>query len=422
MYIASGDYHTVLISDDGQHVWTFGINEHGQLGLGMGVNKGRNVPTEIPRGENGLSKDVRIIGVSCGSSHTVLLSDDGRIWVFGDNTCGQLGLGMGDNEYKNVPTEIQREVCGFPEDVKIVNASCGVYHTVLIYEDGRIWTYAFDFSDTNDILNQIDLGDDIKIDVPTEIHRNKIGFPEDVRIIGSSCGDNYTALLSDDGRIWTFGENYYGQLGLGMGDNEYKNVPTEIQRNINGLLEDVRIISVSCGHDHTVLLSDDGRIWTFGLNDYGQLGLGDRKYRNVPTEIQRGLNGLLEDVKIIGVSCGAYHTVLLSEDGKHIWTFGKNTYGQLGLGMEDNEDKNIPTEIQRNINGLLEDVRIIGASCGYDHTVLLSDDGRIWTFGNDTYGQLGLGMGDREKIIIPTEIQDFSLRQFGSLTKSANKT
>jgi len=358
MVIASGESYTVLVSDDGQHVWIFGSdffgNGHGDwFRICYEGLKDIRVPTEIQRGEIGLHKDVRIIRASCGFDHTVLISDDGRIWTFGSNNCGQLG--HGDIIHRLVPEEIKRGENDIPEDVKIVSVSCGQYHTV---------------------------------------------------------------LLSDDGRIWTFGNNIYGQLGHGdSGYDTNRNAPTKIQRNKNGIPEDVKIIDANCGYNHTVLLSVDGRIWTFGSNCSGQLGHGDMETRNVPTEIQRNINGLHKDIRIIGVSCGEYHTVLLSDDGR-IWTFGRNKYGQLGHG--DNEDRNVPTEIQRGEYGLHKDNNILGVSCGANYTVLLSNDGRIWTFGRNKYGQLG--HGDNEEKNIPTEIRDLSLRQFGSLTKSANKS
>jgi alpha-tubulin suppressor-like RCC1 family protein len=386
MYIVSGEYHTVLVSEDGRHVWTFGDNFYGQLGHGDTEDK--NEPTEIQRGDQGIPEDVRIIGVSCGFRHTVLLSDDGRIWTFGSNNCGQLGLGHEDNKNRNVPIEIQRGEYGLPEDVIITGVSCGEYHTVLLSEDGKhIWTVG-----RND-HGQLGHGDRINRNVPKEIQRRVNELPEDVKIIGASCGSHHTVLLSDDGRIWTFGDNINGQLG--HGDIEERYVPTEIQMNKNEREEDVKIISVSCGTSHTVLLSEDGKhIWTFGNNRYGQLGLEDNLDKNVPTEIQRE-----EDVKIISVSCGGFHTVLLSDDDR-IWTFGDNFYGQLGHG--DIEERYVPTEIQRNINGLHKDVRIIDISCGSKHTVLLSDDGGIWTFGNNEHGQLG--DGDYYCSILPTKI------------------
>jgi alpha-tubulin suppressor-like RCC1 family protein len=409
MYIASGELHTVLVSTNGQHIWTFGNNYYGNLG--HGDKKDRYVPKEIKRMENEFPEDVKIVGVGCGFAHTVLLSEDGKIWTFGDNERCQLGLG--DNKDRHVPTEIQRGELGLHKDVRIIGVSCGYDHTVLLSADGRIWTFGYN------IVGQLGHGDIERRIVPTEIQRREDGIPEDIRIIGVSCGGHHTVLLSEDGKhIWTFGTNIDGQLGLG--DRKYRNVPTEIQRREDGIPEDIRIIGVSCGRAHTVLLSDDGRIWTFGFNSFGQLGHGDKENRSVPTEIQRGEPGLPEDVRIIGVSCGDDHTVLLSDDGR-IWTFGCNSSGMLGHG--DNENRFVPIEIQRRENELLEDVKIIGVSCGRDHTVLLSDDGRIWTFGSNEFGQLGHGYkrNDTDRNV-PTEIQDLSLRNLGSLTKSANKT
>jgi alpha-tubulin suppressor-like RCC1 family protein len=412
MRIASGYYHTVLVSEDGKHVWTFGNNEHGQLG--HGDKKKRNVPTEIKRNKYkyGFHKDVKIVGASCGFVHTVLLSDDGRIWTFGDNDCGQLG--HGDSKDRNVPKEIRRRVHGLHKDVRIIGVSCGASHTVLLSDDGRIWTFGYN------VFGQLGHGynGDKNVRIPTEIHMNKNEFSEDVRIIDVSCGGCHTVLLSDDGRIWTFGFNCFGQLG--HGDNKYRNVPTEIHRGEDGLPEGIKIVSVNCGRYHIVLISDDGRIWTFGYNTYGQLGHGDILCRDVPTEIPRGENGLHKDVKIVKVSCGDCHTILLSVDGR-IWTFGDNVNGQLGHGDSGwVTNRYVPTEIPRVEYEFPEDVRIIDANCGQCYTVLLSDDGIIWTFGINTNGQLG--HGDDKERTIPTEIQDLSLRNLGSLTKSANKT
>jgi alpha-tubulin suppressor-like RCC1 family protein len=442
--VATSSISTFLVSEDGK-LWSFGSSYGGQLGLEDNVK--RNVPTNIQREDIGFPEDVKIIGVSCGYMHTVLLSEDGNIWTFGYNIYGQLGHGECE-EHILLPTEIrrqgqggqrqgqggqrqgqggqrqgqggqrqgqgQRQIIGLPKDVKIIGVSCGSRHTVLLSEDGKhIWTFG------NNDDGQLGHGDNGRCThrkIPTEIPREEYGLPEYVRIVGASCGEYHTVLLSDDGCVWTFGNNNYGQLGLGMGDTLDRNVPTEIQGGENEFPEDVRIVRAYCGSDHTVLLSDDGRIWTFGFNEYGQLGHGDKENRNVPTEIQRNKNELPEDVRIVDVSCGENYTVLISDDGR-IWTFGDNGYGQLGHG--DKKKRKIPTEIQRGLNGLHKDVRIIGASCGNDHTVLISDTGDIWTFGNNVDGQLG--HEDTKNRNVPSKIKNLSLRQ-QSLTKSANKT
>jgi len=159
-----------------------------------------------------------------------------------------------------------------------------------------------------------------------------------------SCGDSHTVLVSEDGRVWSFGNNNRGQLGLG--DTNHRNTPQEIT-----VPASVRIVGVDCGENHTVLVGEDGRVWSFGKNEYGQLGLGNQGIgtgRNTPTEIT-----MPEGVRIVGVGCGYSHTVLIGEDGR-VWSFGNNDSGQLGLG--DNHDRNTPQEI----TVLGELVRMVG--------------------------------------------------------------
>jgi alpha-tubulin suppressor-like RCC1 family protein len=408
MHIATGTFHTILISDNGK-IWAIGSNEYGQLGLGPGYNEYINVPTEIQRGLNGLSEDVRIISASCGQSHTVLLSDDGRVWTFGDNEYGQLGLG--DFLNRSVPTEIQRGLNGLLEDVKIIGVSCGDYNTVLLSEDGKhIWTFGQNSS------GQLGHKRTENINVPTEIQRRANELPEDVNIVKASCSSHHTVLLSDDGRIWIFGNSTSAYL---VPIIAITNLPIDFQ-----IQRGVKFVNISCGYDHMILLSDDGRIWAAGYNSDGQLGLGIEDITSMLTEIQRvkpGEYGLPKDININNVNCGDNYTVLLSENGKNILTFGSNSDGQLGLGMGNRENRNVPTEIQRRENELPEDVRIIDTSCFGCHTVLLSDDGRIWTFGSNSSGQLGLGDNKNENINVPTEIPNFSLRDI-AYKKSAYKT
>jgi len=275
---------------------------------------------------------VRIVGVGCGFGYTVLVGENGRVWSFGHNRAGQLGLG--DNNDRNTPQEITALV-----GVRIVGVGCGGYHTVLVGEDGHVWSFG------GEMFGRLGLGDD-----PT--HRNtpqEIIIPADVRIVGVGCGLSHTVLVGEPdhlhkyGRVWSFGNNEVGELGLG--DNNPRNTPQEITA-----LAGVRIVGAGCGGSHTVLVGEDGRVWSFGYNEYGQLGLGNQGEgtdRNTPQEIT-----MLAGVRIVGVDCGGSiegdqgdHTVLVGEDGR-IWSFGNNSDGQLGLGDSGiGTNRSRPTEI-----------------------------------------------------------------------------
>ena len=138
------------------------------------------------------------------------------------------------------------------------------------------------------------------------------------------------------------------------------------------------IKQVACGNYHTLILKYDGSVYSSGNNNSGQLGLGTSSTTYVTFNKAKNINN---DVKQI--ACGANHTFILKKDGS-VWSCGNNESGQLGLG--DNNDKISFTKVTTNISN---DVKQI--ACGYEHTVILKNDGSVWACGSSTYGQLGLG-------------------------------
>ena len=320
----------------GGKVLTFGHGNSGQLGLGD--RQDVMVPTMIPEFKY-------IDQVACGSNHTALLDFRGRVWTFGSGAYGQLGLDDDIDEY--IPTMIP----GLEE--KIVQVSCGGAHTALLDSQGRVWTFG------QGDYGQLGLDDDEARTIPTLIS-------ELPRIKQISCGKKHTAVVDIHGQVWTFGYGEFGQLGLDDDVDEY--IPTMIP----GLEEE--IVQVSCGGTHTALLDSQGRVWTFGQGDFGQLGLGNNQDVAIPTMIP-GLANIEQ------ISCGYAHTACLDIQGK-AWTFGYGEYGRLGLG--DNRTRNTPIVIPG-----FEGIKQI--SCGGDHTVILDTQSRVWAFGSGGYGQLGLG-------------------------------
>ena len=178
----------------------------------------------------------------------------------------------------------------------------------------------------------------------------------------------HTLILKNDGTLWGCGHNENGQLGLG--DITGRKTFTQIITNTND------IKSVYCGYCHNIILKNDGTLWGCGHNTYGQLGLGDTTDRNTFTEITTDT----DDIKQI--YCGHYHTLILKNDGT-LWGCGYNGYGQLGLG--DTNNRTTFTEITTNA----DDVKQV--YCGYEHTLILKNDGTLWGSGRNNWGQLGLG-------------------------------
>ena len=133
--------------------------------------------------------------------------------------------------------------------------------------------------------------------------------------IGVSCGHKYTAILKNDGTVFTFGNNYDSQLGHGTQGNPIL-VPTLIEGHTD-------IIAVSCGYQYTAILKNNGKVFTFGNNNDGQLGHETKEDALIPMEISGN------HTDIIAISCGLYHTAILKNDGT-VLTFGSNNLGRLG--------------------------------------------------------------------------------------------
>ena len=180
----------------------------------------------------------------------------------------------------------------------------------------------------------------------------------------AACGEYHTITLSNDGTLHSFGENGAGQLGFGH--NNRISVPTPIP-NLP------KISLVSCGSRFTVCVDHEGFIWSFGENNTSQLGTGNTTQFYVPQKI--------EDIPpVLSISCGGHHTLIITTDS-NLWSFGSNNFGQLCLG---NKEKHLKAQKTSFSN-------ISKVSGGNFHSLFQNDKGEIFSCGYNQFGQCGLG-------------------------------
>eukprot|EP01130_Rhizamoeba_saxonica_P000173 TRINITY_DN10170_c0_g1_i1.p1 TRINITY_DN10170_c0_g1~~TRINITY_DN10170_c0_g1_i1.p1 ORF type:complete len:1458 (+),score=309.36 TRINITY_DN10170_c0_g1_i1:148-4374(+) len=212
-------------------------------------------------------------------------------------------------------------------------------------------------------------------------YETKSQISQTIRIKKISAGMNHVLAISDNGEVYSWGKNNFGQLGLGHNETMYN--PEKVE-----YLSGVYIVDIACGGEHSLALDDNNNLWSWGNGEQGQLGNG-KSSKIVPTKVIQ-----FEETHVIKILAGYNFSVVFTGIG--IYTFGDGSCGQLGLG--DTSTREYPTKIV-GIDGL----RVEDISCGHSHVVLLCRNGELWTWGNGSSGQLG--HGDTDDRLVPTMVE-----------------
>jgi|YNPMSStandDraft_1061717.scaffolds.fasta_scaffold00693_1 alpha-tubulin suppressor-like RCC1 family protein len=337
--IAAGGWHSVVVCNDST-VKAFGENATGQLGDGTTTD--RNVPVSVI----GLSG---IIAVSAGGdqleAHSMALKSDGTVWAWGSNIYG--GLGNGNTSSTMVPGKV------LIID-SIIAISAGGWHSAALKNDGTVWTWGWN---EDGQLGDGTLNNKV---VPVKVLNL-------TNVIQIAAGTYHMLALKSDGTVWSWGDNQYGQLGDGT--NIDRTIPVQVQNLTN-------VVKIAAGRFFSLAVKNDGTIWTWGQNLYGQLGNGTTTDSKIPVQVQ-GVTAMLPAI----VAAGAFHCLVVANDG-NVWSWGRNTYGNLGDGTEIN--RYTPVQVQ-NINNVTE------LAAGTNFSLLLKNDGTFWGCGRNASGQLGDG-------------------------------
>ncbi|KAG1949779.1 retinitis pigmentosa GTPase regulator b [Pimephales promelas] len=291
--------------------------------------------------------------ISCGDEHTALVTENGKLFMFGSNNWGQLGLGT--KTTVNKPTCVKALKS---ERVKL--AACGRTHSLVYTSRGNL------YASGGNNEGQLGLGD---CDDRASFHLVDF-FSKHGPIKMLAAGSNTSAVLTEDGRLYMWGDNSEGQIGLGKESNAL--TPREVSVG-------KRVSWVSCGYYHSAFVTVDGALFTFGEKDSGKLGLSTEKLAN--HKVPQQVTGISD--KVVKVSCGGGHTVALTEH--KVYSFGLGQFGQLGHGTFIFESR-LPRVVEHFRRG-----RVKHVECGENHTALITDSGLLYTFGDGRHGKLGLG-------------------------------
>lgn len=339
----------------------WGNARDGQLGFGVEKN-----PVYEPKAcqvffGRGLKE------ITSAGEHTVFLLQDGSVYTCGSNSCGQLG---------HDKPGTSPELVGALDTQKITSVSCGQAHSLAVSEQGQVFAWGAGEG------GQLGLGAiETTVRIPRLVKRLC-----DHRISQVMCGNQHCIALSRDGQLFTWGQNTSGQLGLGKGESS-KLFPQPLKS-----LAGIPLAQITAGGDHSFALSLSGAVFGWGKNRAGQLGLNDKQDRAVPCHIK-----FLRSQKVVYISCGDEHTAVLTKDGG-LFTFGDGTWGQLGHGSTNNEL--LPRRVLELMGTEVSQI----ACGRHHTLAFVPSSGLVYAFGCNRFGQLGTGMWDDSKSPCPVRI------------------
>lgn len=250
-------------------------------------------------------------------------------------------------------------------DITTADISSGTFHAVAARSDGTVWSWG-----TNDV-GELGLSNVTYTTFPIQI-------PGLSNIVNVACGGYFSLALQSNGSVWAWGTNNYGQLGNGTTASSI--APVKVTGISNA-------IAISAGAYHSMAILGNGQIMAWGRNQSGQLGNGTFTQETQPVLVSTLTNA-------VQVKGGYYHSLALTASGQ-VWTWGGGTNGQLGGGYTTGAS-DTPTQISSVSN-------ITSIAAGAYHNVVLNSNGTVWAWGDNTYGQVGIG-NSTNTVWVPTQL------------------
>jgi alpha-tubulin suppressor-like RCC1 family protein len=347
--------------------WAWGYNIFGQVGYEPGTGN-ITVPTQV----NGLDGVIALAG---GWAYSLALLEDGTVWAWGDNELGMLGTGKFYDELprSNTPVQVQ-DLTG------VIAIACGGgYHNLALKGDGTVWSWG------NSQHGQLGIGiegydpsniPDYNRATPVQVLGiDGVGYLTEITTIAT--GMHHSFAIDSSGNLYAWGLNTAAQLGDGTTTN--RSTPVLV----TGLND---VVKIDGGRGHSLAITGDGTAWTWGGNVDGQLGDGTNVSKLTPVQV-KGVDGVDVLNGVMTIASGHFHNLAVLTSGAVV-AWGNNGSGQLGDGTTTH--RNVPVEV-KGLNGVGWLTNVDGLAAGQANSMAIKDDGRLYTWGHNSRGQLGNG-------------------------------
>jgi uncharacterized repeat protein (TIGR03803 family) len=385
--IAAGGDHSLAILTNGS-LWAWGEDDHGQLGDGESSDEVTPEPVGDPL--CGLPSLSNAVALAAGSDFSIAIDNNGLVWTWGDGSDdngGELGNGGGTNT--SIPASINLS--------NVVAVAAGHSHALALRADGTVWAWGSDVDDDGDDNQGVlgvgsffaDLGS-YSTNMPVESL-----IPSGAYITSIAAGNYWSLALDSYGRVWGWGNNANGQLGISPDVLLTTNVPVLISGISN-------VVAVAAGWQHAIAITADKTLWTWGHNGSGELGQGSTfSYSTSP--IQVVASGLSNNV--VAIAGGNQFTLAVTSNGQ-LFAFGSNNHSQLGT---NNGGALIPapTLVAGISNVVLASAPPMTEDGNGCHSLAVAfgqGTSQYYGWGYDSDGQAGCGLAEDDDQYTPARI------------------
>ena len=371
---------------------------------------------------------------AAGVHHSLFIDGEGGILSCGkeeeEDWCAPGLLGHGHSMTRlHTPTRLTSTLTE-----RAVSVAAGAEHSLAVDADGAVWSWG------DGDFGRLGHGDNCP-----QRRTKRIEALPGQRVVAVSAGRRHSFALAADGCVWSWGCGRYGRLGHGDQQSQW-------QPKLVEALAGLRVVAVSAGAFHSLALTADGSVWSWGGGAYGQLGHGDGQDQMLPKKVEA-----FADLRVVTVSAGGYHSLALTADGEPlaveaaaapvlvargnlsahssgaesegayspgaedeeeeadealaaaavpevhgvatvgcVWSWGGGSHGKLGHG--DEQDQPQPKKVEAFAGR-----RVAAVSAGGFHSLALTTDGSVWSWGDGDDGKLG--HGDEQTQLLPKKIE-----------------